>query len=90
MNLFLFIFIAPMLIAGVVTLPAVYGIEVGVWQGIAVGFMAAWLCGVMLAVLAYVRFAEDIKEAMGRIIYDRRTREPSDDCWQPAKVGHFC
>jgi hypothetical protein len=75
LNTFLLIFVAPMLAAGVITLPVLYIIELGGWKGIAVGFAAAWLCAMMLAILAYVRFSEDIKGIMGRLIYDRRLRE---------------
>ncbi len=54
-------------------------IGLGGWQGLAVGFVAAWLCAMMLAILGYVRFAEDIKGAMGRLIYESQTRQRSDD-----------
>jgi hypothetical protein len=64
-----------MLAAGVITLPVLYMIGLGGWKGIAVGFAAAWIGAMMLAILAYVRFAEDIKGIMGRLIYDRRLRE---------------
>lgn len=74
MNVVLLVFVAPMLAAGVVTLPALYMIGLGGWQGLAVGFVAAWLCAMMLAILGYVRYAEDIKGAMGRIIYESQTR----------------
>ena len=79
MNLVILIFVAPMLVAGIVTLPVLYMNGLGGWQGIAVGFVAAWLCAMMLAILGYVRYADDIKGAMGRLIYERQTRRPRGD-----------
>jgi hypothetical protein len=78
MNIILLVLVAPMLAAGVVTLPALYMIGLGGWQGLAVGFVAAWLCAMMLAILGYVKYAEDIKGAMGRLIYERQTRRARD------------
>ena len=79
MNIVLLVIVAPLLAAGVVTLPALYMIGIGGWQGLAVGFVAAWLCAVMLAILGYVKYAEDIKGAMGRVIYESQSRRRSGD-----------
>lgn len=68
MNIILLVLVAPILAAGVVTLPALYMIGLGGLRGLAVGFVAAWLCGMMLAILAYIRYADDIKVAMGRLV----------------------
>ena len=79
MNIVILVIIAPLLAAGVVTLPALYMIGLGGLQGLAVGFVAAWLCAMMLAILGYVKYAEDIKKAMGRLIYESQSRRRSDD-----------
>ena len=79
MNVVFLVFLAPMLVAGVVTLPVMYMNGLGGWQGIAVGFLAAWLCAMMLATIGYIRYAGDIKGIMGRLIYDRQTRRRSRD-----------
>lgn len=79
MNLVLLIFVAPMLAAGVITLPVLYMNVMGGWQGIVVGFTAAWLSAMMLSILGYVRFADDIKGAVGRLIYESQIRRPSGD-----------
>ena len=79
MNIVLLVIIAPLLAAGVVALPALYMIGLGGWQGLAVGFVAASLCAMMLAILGYVKYAEDIKGAMGRLIYESQSRGRSGD-----------
>lgn len=79
MNIVLLVIVAPLLAAGVVTLPALYMIGIGGWQGLAVGFAAAWLCAMMLSILGYVKYAEDIKGAMGRLIYESQSRRRSGD-----------
>ena len=79
MNIVLLVIIAPLLAAGVVTLPALYMIGLGGWQGLAVGFVAAWRCAMMLAILGYVRYAEDIKGVMGRLIYESQSRRRIGD-----------
>jgi hypothetical protein len=79
MNIVILVIIAPLLAAGVVTLPALYMIGLGGLQGLAVGFVAAWLCAMMLAILGYVKYAADIKGAMGRLIYESQSRRQSGD-----------
>ena len=51
MTIVLLVIIAPLLTAGIVTLPALDMIGLGGWQGLSVGFLAAWLCAMMLAIL---------------------------------------
>ena len=79
MNIVLLVIIAPLLAAAVVTLPALYMIGLGGWQCLAVGFVAAWLCAMMLAILGYVRYAEDFKGVMGRLIYESQSRRRIGD-----------
>ena len=66
MNVIFLVFVAPMLAAGVVTLPVLFMNTMGGWQGLAVGFAAAWLSAMMLAILGYVRYADEIRGALGR------------------------
>ena len=60
MNTVILVFFAPMLAAGVVTLPAIYMDTLGGLQGIVVGYAASWLSAVLLSILAYAKYAQEI------------------------------
>ena len=77
MNTVILVFFAPMLAAGVVTLPAIYMDTLGGLQGIVVGYAASWLSAVLLSILAYAKYAQEIKGVMGRLIFDTRTHRVS-------------
>ena len=60
MNFVVTVIVGSMLAAAVVTFPVLFASVLDGWSGIAAGFGAAWVSGLLLAALAYIRFADEV------------------------------